>query len=230
MAELHAICYLRVSTDQQATSGLGIEAQRERTSAYAVSKGWSHVEILDNAVSGTITPKNRPGLSQALELLDSHQADVLIVASLDRLSRSVRDVLDLADRASREDWALAILDIAVDTSAATGRFLLTVLAALSQLERDLISERTTAALAARAARGETLGRLPSQATLDAAPIIIELRASGLSWAQVCARLNGDGQPTPTGVGPWRTNTARRAIEVAARHRPGTAPENPTTAN
>ena len=221
MDNLVAITYLRVSTHGQATSGLGIEAQRTRTAAYAISKGWSHVEILDNAVSGTTAPGKRPGLSQALDLLTAHQADVLVVSSLDRLSRSVRDVLDLADRARREDWALAVLDIAVDTSAPTGRFLLTVLAALSQLERDLASERTRQALAARAARGETLGRLPTQATLDAAPVIVKLRAKGLSWAQVCARLNESGQPTPTGVGPWRTNTARRAIEVAARHQPGT---------
>ena len=230
MAELDAICYLRVSTTQQAASGLGIEAQRERTAAYAVSKGWRHVEILDNAVSGTTTPGKRLGLSQALELLDTHQADVLIVSSLDRLSRSVRDVLDLADRARRNDWSLAILDLGVDTTHATGRFLLTVLAAITQLERDMISERTTAALAARAARGETLGRPPSQATIDAAPLIIELRAEGLSWTQVCARLNDDGQPTPTGLGPWRVNTARRAIQTAARHQNGTAPENTTTAN
>ena len=101
MSNLDAICYLRVSTEEQATSGLGIEAQRERTTAYAISKGWPHVEIIDNTVSGTTTPRHRPGLSQALELLDTHQADVLIVSSLDRLSRSVRDVLDLADRARR---------------------------------------------------------------------------------------------------------------------------------
>ena len=228
MTEINAICYLRVSTEQQATSGLGIEAQRERTAGYAVSRGWRHVEVIDEAVSGTTHPKARPGLAYALELLDTPEAHVLVVSSLDRLSRSVRDVLDLADRARRNDWALAILDLGVDTTHATGRFLLTVLAAITQLERDLISERTTAALAARAARGEPVGRQPSQATLNAAPIIIELRTEGLSWTQVCARLNDDGQPTPTGVGPWRTNTARRTIEVAARHQTGTAPENPTT--
>ena len=145
MDNLVAITYLRVSTEQQATSGLGIEAQRDRTTGYAISKGWQNVEIVDNAVSGTITPKDRPGLSQALKQLDRGSANVLIVSSLDRLSRSVRDVLDLADRARRNDWSLAVLDIASRHQRhATGRFLLTVFAALSELERGLISERTTA--------------------------------------------------------------------------------------
>ncbi len=197
-----SIAYLRVSTDYQADSGLGLDAQRERCSAYAVAMGYEPVTIaVDAGVSGTTAPHKRPAMAQALRDLDNGSAAVLIVASLSRLGRSTRDMLDLAARADANGWALAILDLNLDTATPTGRFTLTMLAAVAQLEREQTSERTAAALAAKKAQGPQLGRPASAATRAAGARALDLRADGLTWRTVAQALTDEGYAT-RGGGPW----------------------------
>ena len=138
---------------------------------------------------------------RALRDLDDGSAAVLIVASLSRLGRSTRDVLDLAASADANGWALAILDLNLDTATPTGRFTLTMLAAVAQLERDQTSERTTAALAAKKAQGHRLGRPASEATRAAGARALDLRADGLTWRAVAQALTDEGYTT-RGGGPW----------------------------
>jgi len=130
---------------------------------------------------------------------------VLVVAKLDRLSRSLVDFAGLMERASREGWALVSLDLGVDTSTPQGEMLANVMASFAQFERRLIAERTKAALAALKARGVRLGRprvLPD-AVVDR---IAEMSATGLGLRVIARTLNDDGTPTANGGLCWHPST------------------------
>ncbi len=97
-------------------------------------------------------------------------------------------MLRLADLAHEQGWALVILDLRIDTTTPTGRMMLTVLAAVAQLERDLTAERTTAALQAAKRRGQRLGAPVSDNTRRAGIRAVELRDGGMTWRQVADQL------------------------------------------
>lgn len=157
-ATVRLVGYVRVSTEDQAREGVSLGAQRERLAGYCTAHDHELVAIEEDAgISGKVPPNQRPGLAQALERVQSGDADGLIVYKLDRLSRTVRDVLDLTDSAQRSGWRLVSLSEHLDTESPQGRFTLTLLAALSQLEREQVVERTCFALdaIARAGRGRS---------------------------------------------------------------------------
>jgi len=150
--------YCRVSTEEQASEGVSLGAQRERLAAYCTAHDHELVAVeVDKGISGKVKPEQRAGLARALDRVLSGEADGLIVLKLDRLSRSVRDVLDLADSAQRSKWRLVSLSEHLDTESPQGRFTLTLLAALAQLEREQVVERTRFALdsIAREGRGRS---------------------------------------------------------------------------
>lgn len=201
---MRAVSYVRVSTDEQAASGLGLEAQRAAIATAVLAKGGSLVaELADEGVSGSVPAEERPGVALALELIRTGQADALVVAKLDRLGRSAYDVLGLAQRAEREGWAMVVLDLGLDTTTPVGRFTLTILAGVAELERNLIRQRTRDALAAKKARGERVGRAPvlERATVDR---VLELRA-GHTLRDVAAIMEREGWATARG-GPWSAST------------------------
>jgi site-specific DNA recombinase len=151
--------YARVSTDDQRVNGVSLQAQRQAMASYTLAYGYRlHAVYEDAGVSGTVPPSKRRGLSRALAVIKEGKADGLLVYKLDRLSRSVRDVLDLADSARREGWDLASVQERLDTSTATGKFALGLLALLAELERDQVGERTRMALAEVARQGRHRGR------------------------------------------------------------------------
>src|ERR1700688_4055499 len=118
--------------------------------------GGTHVKVL---VSGkTLT---RPALTAALTALDSSAGSVLMVAKLDRLTRSVHDATGLMLAADKGGWGLVALDAPVDTTTPQGAAMAQVLAVFAELERRLIGERTKAALAVRRSQGVRLGRPPT---------------------------------------------------------------------
>ena len=151
------IAYVRVSTEEQAASGAGLDAQRAAIAAEAERRGLPIVaEYADEGVSGS--RHDRPGLTAALDSLDSGAASVLMVAKLDRLSRSVPLVYDVMDRSRRNGWALVALDLGVDTTTPAGEMMSGIASVFAQFERRLISQRTRDALAVRKAQGVQLGR------------------------------------------------------------------------
>lgn len=205
--------YVRVSTDEQALEGVSLDAQRHRLGLYAELQGAQLVDVLgDEGISGK-RADNRPALQEALRRLKAGEADGLVVLKLDRLSRSTRDVLELVDLSGRQGWALHSISEKLDTGSAAGRFVLTILAGLAQMEREQISERTTFALAHMRANGlKTGGDLPFGFRLaedgrsleqhpeeqEVVACVRELVAEGQSMRKVAEELNRRGILTKKG--------------------------------
>lgn len=207
-----AIAYCRVSTAEQGTSGLGLDAQRTALELEAERRGWGRLGLVVEVASAK-TLKGRPLLRETLDRLDRGEATVLVVAKADRIARNTADLLGIAARAERNGWALVLLDLQVDTTTPAGRFLLTSMAAVAQLERDLVSQRTKDALAAKKAAGHRLGR-PSTLPASTLDRCVGLRAQGLSLPAIAAALEADGVRTATGGTRWYASTVRSALETA----------------
>jgi site-specific DNA recombinase len=202
-----AIGYVRVSTDEQATSGVSLDAQRAKIEAWCALHD---VELLaiesDAGISGKSL--NRPALVRALESIRRGDATVLIVADLSRLTRRTRDLLDIVDRHFRSgERSLVSIRESIDTTTPAGRMIVTVLGALNELEREQISIRTASALGhlksqgrrvsgaipygqALATDGETL--VPHEGERAVIEVARGLRARGLSLRAVSDTLASRG--------------------------------------
>lgn len=191
----NAVIYVRVSTEEQAVSGLGLAAQETAARALCVSRGWTVVDVVTDAgVSGKVAPLTRPAMADAIRQLCDGSADVLVAAKLDRLSRSTVDLLGLVDHSEKCGFGIVTADAAVDSSTAAGRMVVTMLGAVAEMERRLIGERTKAALAAKAAQGARLGRPVITSNLTRQRVCV-LRGFGLSLAEIAARINEEGYRT-----------------------------------
>lgn len=208
------IGYIRVSTDEQAASGAGLEAQRAAILAEALRRGWHLVEMIEDAgYSGKSL--QRPGIAAALDALGHKRADTLVVAKLDRLSRSMLDFAGLMDKAAREHWALVALDVGVDTTTPSGEAMANIMATFAQFERRLIGQRTREALAVKKAKGVRLGRPRTMPTEVLRRIVAE-RAAGRTFAAIADGLTADGTPTARGGPRWYPSTIRQAVGTAER--------------
>ena len=209
------VAYMRVSTDKQGRSGLGLEAQEAAVAAYAQAQGGDILGRLIEVESGK--RNDRPELAAALALCRKQKA-TLIIAKLDRLARNVAFIAGLME--SGVDF------IAVDMPSAT-RLTIHILAAVAEHEREMISARTKAALQARKARGGLLGapdptigsaigvaRVKARAAAHAdnvMPIIDSVRSSGVeTLAGIAAALNARGIKSARG-GIWHPATVARVI-------------------
>lgn len=202
--------YIRVSTDGQDASGLGLTDQTEKIRAYCSLYDLELVEIHKDAASG----KNllRSGLQGALSALRRGEAEGLVVAKLDRLTRSVRDMGGLLDEYFRADFDLFVVAEQIDTRTASGRFVLNLLTSVAEWERETIGERTRAALTVKRSKGQKLGgKVPFgfDVTEDGHLVknhkeqntiakILNLRAKGYSFQRIADTLNRDGVFTKTG--------------------------------
>jgi len=138
---------------------VSLGAQCERLRAFALAHGYEIVSLeTDAGVSGKVAPQDRPGMSAALEMVRDGRADGIVSLKLDRLSRDTRATLDLIEDSDRNGWRLLSVSESLDTGSAAGRLVVTVLAALSQMEREQISERTVFSLEAIAREGRGRSR------------------------------------------------------------------------
>lgn len=213
------VAYVRVSTDKQGRSGLGLEAQEAAVDGYAAAHNNDIIARFVEVESGK--RNDRPELAKALAVCRKHKA-TLVIAKLDRLARNVAFIASVME--GNVDF------VAVDMPSAT-RLTIHILAAVAEHEREMISARTTAALQARKARGSRLGapdpmvgsaagvaRLRARAAAHAEnimPIIDSVRASGItSLAGIAAALNARGIKSARG-GAWHPATVARVIARAA---------------
>jgi DNA invertase Pin-like site-specific DNA recombinase len=205
------VAYYRVSTDRQGRSGLGLEAQQKAVQDYLNGADWSLVAELTEVETGKRS--DRPELTKALALCRKHKAK-LVIAKLDRLSRNLAFIATLMDSGAEF--------VAVDNPHAN-KLTLHILAAVAQHEREMIAERTKAALAAAKARGIKLGRNGAERLAPAyraaavqraaslAPILIEMRSVGMSARRIAAELIARQVPTPAS-GKWHAQTVMRLLK------------------
>jgi DNA invertase Pin-like site-specific DNA recombinase len=202
--------YTRVSTEEQADSRNGLEAQRYSIDAEAHRRGWDVEYFSDEGVTGkSIGPR----LREVLGLLASGQGDGLIVSKLDRLSRSIINAANIIESAQEHGWSLVMLDLSLDLTTAAGRMVAHSFMSFAQYERELISERTKAALAAKKARNEPIGR-PRLAKPGIVRRIVLDRKSGLSFDRIARALSVEGILSPAGRPTWQSSTVRRIYKSA----------------
>lgn len=229
MATGRFVSYLRVSTDRQGRSGLGLEAQRAAVTDFLNGGNWRLVSEVVEVESGK--RKDRPKLAEALALCRAHRA-TLVVAKLDRLARNAAFLLSLRD-AGVEFLACDMPD--------ANRMTVGILAVVAEHEREMISARTKAALAAAKARASREGRTlnlggfrgragtPQDAAKaraarsrkaierasTLAPLIARIDPDSASLRVVASRLNEENVPTSSGKGVWTAAAVARLRERIA---------------
>ena len=222
-----AVAYCRVSTLEQSLEGVSLEMQRERIAAWCTGNGYELTGVFVEAMSGS-KADNRNELQKALAAVCKARG-VLVVYSLSRLARSVRDTLAIADRLERASANLASLTERIDTNSAMGKMVFRLLSTLNEFERDQLSERTEGAMAHLRRAGRRIsGRIPfgydlaadgrfltpnvsEQVTLRR---IISWRDGGCPLATIGKRLTDEGTPTKRGRA-WYPSTVKAVID---RHR------------
>jgi len=210
---MRVLGYVRVSSDEQAMSGLGLEAQRQAIIAECKRRGWQLIEVVEDA-GWSARDLRRPGIKAALDALEAGEAQALVVAKLDRLSRSLLDFTRLMATAQKQSWALVALDCNVDTSSPTGEAMASMVATFAQLERRLISQRTREALQVKRAQGIRLGRPPVVPKAVVTRIRRE-RDRGASLRAIANGLNRDEVPTAQGGKEWYAATVRGILARTA---------------
>jgi DNA invertase Pin-like site-specific DNA recombinase len=199
-------------------SGAGLAAQREAITAECKRRGWELVETIEDRGYSARDLK-RPGIQAALETLNRGDASGLVVAKLDRLSRSMLDFTGLMDKAQRQGWALIALDSAVDTTTPAGEAMANVLATFAQFERRLIGQRTREAMAAKKASGMVFGPRAWKTRKGVMPDAVaerirRQRAEGRTLRAIAEGLNEDGVPTAQGGAQWWPATVRQVLARA----------------
>lgn len=153
---MKTVGYIRVSTEEQADSGLSLKHQRSKIVAYAHAADLELLEIFEDAGKSAKDLK-RPGIQAALREVGEGRARALVVLKLDRLTRSVKDLGHLVEFFDKTKAVLISVHDSINTSTAGGRLVLNVLGSIAQWEREAIGERTAAALAVKVAQGEKIG-------------------------------------------------------------------------
>lgn len=224
---MKAIGYARVSTDRQADSGISLEAQEHKIRAMAEVQG---IELLETIVDRGESAKslNRPGLRRLLALVESGQVESVIIAKLDRLTRSVKDLCQLLELFEKHRVALVSVAESLDTGSAAGRLVIGIMTCVSQWEREAIGERTRDALRHKRGKNERVGNIPFGSRLAADGCHIEpepleqavvaeirnLQSRRRSLREIAATLNQGSFRTRRGSA-WQHQHVARVIRQIA---------------
>ena len=208
-----AFIYVRVSSIRQAEEGLSLEAQERTLVAQAEADGYLVEVIREEGRSGK-SIRNRPQLINALTRLNKGEASALYVTRLDRLARSLSDLLSIVSQADKKTWRLRILELNLDTRTAQGRLVLSMLGAVADFERSLISSRQKDVHAERRAKGEVWGVTKGSKPLtpeSTRKLVLSLHSEGKSLRAIASRLTFDQVPTAKG-GAWHASTIKHLVE------------------
>ena len=206
---MKVVGYVRVSTEEQAKSGLGRDAQIKKIKAYCDLYDLELIDIIiDNGVSGKTL--KREGLNKIIKLIDENTIDGVVVAKLDRLTRSVSDMGFLLNKIFKKHELFSVSEN-VDTRTASGRLVLNVLVSVAQWERETIVERTKDALRAKRERGEKTGGdvqfgydvlngklISNEKEQKIIKYIKRLRKDGYGYKRIANMLNNKGLKTKKG--------------------------------
>jgi DNA invertase Pin-like site-specific DNA recombinase len=223
------IGYVRVSTDEQALHGYGLEVQERAIKKEAQRRGWVLVDMVrDEGVTGATL--DRPGLHEALTRAAQGEAQAVVASKLDRLSRSLVGTADLMEWAATAGIYLIAFDPDLDTSSANGRLLAQIMAVVAEWEREQISSRTLDAASVRRSKGLRMGR---EGVRDKAPKLAQRiqrqRDKGSTWQAIADSLNTDKVATIRGGTKWRVSSVQSAagyVRPIARARRGVLPDLP----
>lgn len=222
------IAYVRVSTDTQAETGYGIDVQRQRIAAYATAMGFEVGEyIVDDGYSGATL--DRPGLRKIVEMIENDEVERVVVYKLDRLSRSLRNLLDMyEDVFKRNGVALVSVSEQFDTTSPQGEMFFHILGSFAQYERSVIKDRLSGGRKAKAAKGErAVGAVPygyriveidgrKRTAVDetTAPIVKRIfswSSAGWSMERIARTLNEQGVKAPRGA-KWYGSSIKTILE------------------
>lgn len=222
-----AICYIRVSTEEQALEGVSMEAQESRLKAYCASAGLGEpIMIREPGVSAGKFLANRNGGIKLLNAIQRGNVSHVVALKLDRLFRDAEDALHQTKSWDRAGVALHLLDLggqAINTASAMGRFFLNMMAGFAELERNIIAERTTFALAHKKNSKQVYSQTPygfDRAGDKLIPnhqeqqIISQIRKwhrRGWSLRKIANQLNSREIPTKKSGGKWHASTIRAII-------------------
>jgi site-specific DNA recombinase len=214
--------YARVSTQRQSEEGISLDSQRARIEAYCLAHGLELAGIwIDAGISGKST-HNRPQLAAAMDEC-CKAGGVLVTYSLSRLSRSVKDTINISERLSKAGSDLVSLSEAIDTTTAAGRLMFQLMSVFAEFERAQISERVSAAMDHVRSQGGFLGEtpygfdkvgdkvVPNDDEQEAIELIQKLRDKGYSLRAIAAELDAESIPSKKG-GKWNPMTIRNILK------------------
>lgn len=205
-----AIAYARVSTNRQGENGHSLKSQATKLTALAESQGY-RVEVVSEVGSGR--KASRPKLLEAIERLNRGEAQALFALDLDRLARSTKHALEIAETAQRKKWRLVISTLDLDTASPVGEMLLGQLAIFAQFESRMTSERVKRQHEARRARGIIWGvneGYRGNLSQNTREQIVNLASAGLGLGTIAKELIRLGHQTPRG-GQWHKATIRAIL-------------------
>ena len=224
---MKAICYVRVSTEEQVRGGVSLEAQEEKLRSYCSLQGLEMVELVrEEGVSASKPLASRPGGARVVDALARARASHVVALKLDRLFRDAVDALTRTKDWDHKGIALHLVDMggqAINTSTAMGRFFLSTMASFAELERNLIAERTSLALNHKKRSLEAYGPTPmgyertgdnlerNEDELSLVGSIKDRKEEGWSLRRIAGWLNESGAPTKQG-GRWYASTVRYLLQ------------------
>ena len=210
-----ALLYARVSTTMQVEDGVSLDVQERTLRQAGEMYGFTDSELVKEVGRSGKNVSGRPKLIDALKRLDNKEADALIVTRIDRLARSTKDFLDIVDRANKNNWRLILLDLNLDTSTYQGRFVVTIMSALAEMERGIIAERAKDIHKDRRERGVVWGKDmgPKQViSPEISAEILELRGKGYSYQRIADTLNQRGVLSARG-GSWYASSVKNIVDA-----------------
>jgi DNA invertase Pin-like site-specific DNA recombinase len=199
----------------QVEDGVSLDVQERTLRQAGEMYGFTETELVKEEGRSGKSVSGRPKLIDALNRLDRKEADALIVTRIDRLARSTKDFLDIVDRANKNNWRLILLDLNLDTSTYQGRFVVTIMSALAEMERGIIAERAKDIHKDRRERGVVWGKDmgPKQVISPAVAKQIRLKRSlGHSYQVIADSLNQQGIPSARG-GSWYASSVKNIVDA-----------------
>ncbi|MGA8521678.1 MAG: recombinase family protein [Candidatus Dormiibacterota bacterium] len=204
--------YVRVSTDEQGSSGHSLEAQTAAIESECIRRGWTLLQVFQDIASAATTRK-RLGYDHAVAACESGEAQGIVAAKLDRISRSVVDFGSLLQRAQAKRFNVCVLDLDLDLSTPMGEAMANMAVTFAQLERRLIGQRTVAAMTVAKKKGIHCGR-PRVLPASVVKTIKRQRAQGKTLEAIAAYCNAKAIPTAHGGSQWYTSTIRAVLRSA----------------
>ena len=206
---MKAIIYLRVSTEEQGESGLGLSSGETNAREYCERQGIEVLDVVREVKSGKNTTK-RPLLNATLERCKAGEAELLISPNVSRLARSVIDLCKMQETAKSSGFRILLLDNPeLDLNTPNGKMVFQFLGVMAEWEREIISDRTKKALAAKKSKGEKVGRTSTLSPSTVA-MIREMRRLH-SLPQIAKALNDQGVATGQGGANWYPATVRKVL-------------------